>query len=392
MPRTAFVERFNHLMVRTGHRIHTDFDWSNLETRRFPAVGITHERNLGAIAAQLSAGGFRNVTEFSTAQFKGIYFLDSKSDLPGLIFSPKTEIIATDTALCNQDRDSRSVFQLQRAGERLGIEDLRLLDFSSALPLWIGDDRVSAAHLGIKEEKYAEIKFGNSMALYEACYLGFLSDPTGFMFLPPDSPNYSHISTFSRIYYQTIAAMARMRGESTDPATVHDAGTCVAQLPLLLRKLQPERLFGLEVSQVLASDIEMAASNNARNFIDQLGLTGIEFATVDLTDQGQNIAPADFIVCNDVLEHMPSDRASFELLQRLVGQARVGFIGHVPFEATPNPAWDHFVTFDAARIQRWQERVVCNLGLPADAIISNQMHEYDGRTLTDHGFFIIRTA
>jgi len=382
--RETFRDNIRALFGSTGYKIYDSSDWSNFENRVFPVVGGTNIDHLYGLYDMLREHGYHNITEIDAKHFKGIYFENSYG-LPGIIISPKKEYISIDQHIFNQSRDALTVFELQAFGQKYDIKNLQKIDLASSISLWVADEMVMVDFLNIPHDILSYTKYCNNQNEYVRHYLEFKNRQKSFILKDFFSGEYDHIETFSRVYYWTIYFMALSLRDQDTPVTIHDVGTGVAQFPLMLSYLNSDELNGLDIKEIIASDVGWTGQDYVEKILTRhKDHRPIRFVNLDLVKQKQKIPYTDATVLNDVLEHLPDDKISLEALKTLWSHTRKILIVHVPFEPAPNPAWEHLITFNADKLRVWGNQ------LPEAKILSDNYKEDDGKLLTDHGYLIVQ--
>ncbi len=79
---------------------------------------------------------------------------------------------------------------------------------------------------------------------------------------------------------------------------------------------------------------------------------------------------------------MSDDDVSFSVLKGLWKKTGKVLIAHVPFEDTPDPYWEHHVSFNEEKLRLWAKK------LENAVFVSDEYNEGD-ETLTANGFLIV---
>lgn len=370
-----FYERIQSLLGSYRFKVYTDYKSSSSD-RLLSIVGVTHIDNIDFIQNDLLSV-CSMVLEIDTPHYRGVYFEDT-SLLCGIIIAAKRELISLEQGIYNQSRDARLVYELQNFGTDHQIKNLIELDLDSCVPMWAGDDNVIAERYPDINVRY--VKYRNSHHEYKRNYLSYMNRERSYLHCAYNSPQYNSLEAFSWIYYCEIMMMTEAIGSSK--ISIHDVGTSVAQFPLLLSSLSEEELMGLKISKIIASDIDWTGKDLIQRIHRRNpGYRPIEFLSLDLLHS--DIPVTDVIVINDVLEHMPSEEASFTVFQRLWRSTGKLLVVHVPFEEVPNQSWDHYIVFNRNKLHDWVER------LDGAKLISDKYFSDNNMSLVDHGFLVL---
>lgn len=376
-PTIVFRNNVRSILKKLDFYVYENFDWvSNFAYRKFPVVGATNINNLYQLTNSLKTHGYK-VIDINVPNYRGLYF-EASPELIGLFISPKKEYVSLDQNILNQYRETEIVYDFKAFGAENNITDLALLDLSSAIPLWIGDELIVSEMYGIDRMQVFCIKLINSHKEYIRNYFNYKSKRNEFIF----NDKYNSIEMFSWIYYWEIKIIADLLGNQN--ITIHDAGTsCTAYLPLLLSGLSQQELFGMNISKIYASDNGWIAEEYIKIITERnMEYKPITFVKLDLTKEIHKVPTTDVLILNDVLEHLPNDEVSLSVLKKLWDKTGKLLIAHVPFESTPNPSWDHHITFDAGKIRDWANE------LPGAHFLSDDFFLDDKNPLTNQGFLI----
>lgn len=376
--KVVFRNDIRSFLKKTNCKIYDRFDYYYFTSRKFPIVGTTHVNNLSQIKNVLLDHNLK-VSDIDTLNYSGIYF-EASPELIGLFIAPKKEYVSLSRDVLNLERETAMVQQLRAFGEENKLENLNLLDLYSAVPLWMGDESVVSDKFRMSSKQVFFHKLLNSHLEYINSYLDYRDNGSVFQF----SETHNSIQMFSWIYYWEIKIMAQLFGSTN--ISIHDVGTCNALFPLLLSGLSEQDLLGLNVTKIIASDIniESVPVNHIKKIIKQNnGYKAIEFMKLDLTKSLHKTSLTDVITVNDVLEHFDNDEISLAVLQQLWSKTGKLLIAHVPFESTPNRLWDHHITFNADKIRDWARK------LPGACFLSDNFLVNDHKSLTDQGFLVV---
>lgn len=379
LQRMRFCKKIKTLVGQLGYRIHTEMNWSDLE-RKFPVVGAVRPERLQHLRESLAGLGF-GIRDIETVHFRGVYFEDTATEF-GLFLAPQPRLLTMAQRIHNSAREHANLFELQSYGEANGLVNLTRLDYASANPLWIRMEHLIAAMVGLSNTDFLDIKAANSHREFIRYYLEFRNGQRTYAYRFGEYN--SNIEIFARIYFWEIKVMGEILLPG-QPISIHDAGTSVAQFPLLLSGLTPEQLFGIEVGRIWASDKGWTGEAMVRKIIrDHPGYHPVEFLQLDLAKDFEAFPRADVVVINDVLEHLPSDTVALNTLRELWQKTNQLLIAHVPLEEVPNSAWDHHISFNPLKLRRWADQ------LPGARFLSDDYLEDDQSSLTEHGYLIVK--
>ncbi|HEX3046204.1 MAG TPA: hypothetical protein VHY08_15720 [Bacillota bacterium] len=384
LTRYAFCKTVKSLVKQFCSEFYLELDWLNLRNRKIPVIGAIDCNDLNRLKAGLSASNF-NVTAIETFYYQGLYFEASPADggeLAGLLVAPKREMINVNQDILNSTREVESIGALQAFGRDHQIERLAFIDYQSFFPLWRRIESLISHKLKISPAEMAFIKYENNHKEYLKHYLDFKNNHRTFAF---NSEKYSHIEMFSWIYYWEVKIIAE--NLKHERISVHDVGTWDAHFPLLLSGLPSQDLFGLNIIEIIASDRinpKRAGAKFAEKVIKKnCGYKPVKLINLDLTKKLDQIPATDVIILNDVLEHLPNDELSLASLKKVWDKTGKLLIVHVPYEDAPNPAWGHFVTFDADKVRAWAK------DLPGAHFLSDKYYTDHDHPLTGEGYLIV---
>ncbi|MGA1866255.1 MAG: hypothetical protein ACMUFK_02175 [Thermoplasmatota archaeon] len=377
--RRSFTSSIRSILQYLPFRVHNDYDSINLNGRVLTVLGATNIDHLHSLHKALETERYR-IFPVDTAHFRGILFRGS-DDLSGLFISPKKEYMDADREILNQSRDAITLYELQAFGRDHGLKELELLDFSSGVPLRLADNEVLSEALEIPLDDIEVIKYRNSHELYVKKFLQYRNGLGNYRLKEIYTEGYDHIEYFSRVYYLEIKMISEIVKKF--PISLHDAGTNVAQFPLLLRSLSREELFNLDISDIIASDNGLSGKKMADRLLRQNDQMPIRFIDLDLTGQMNDAPTTDVVIINDVLEHLPDDGIAMRALRNLWDRTNALLIAHVPLEPALNRVWDHHIIFTADKIRQWAGQ------LPGANNISDDRSEDDGLSMTEHGFLMV---
>ncbi len=378
--KTAFWCDIYSLIKRNKYSVYLDFDWQTFKKRKLPVVGSIKTSDIELLRNRLEEFKFET-NVIKTLNYSILYF-ESDSDLSGLFLSFKDEAADMDLRIIDSDLEFTILSELRNAGRKHRLENLFNLDFLSSSLIKRCLEQNIAEILGIPLDEIRVITYKNSHLEYIRNYLDYKNkrkDPRHDISHKSNKTLEENINFFSAVYYLEIELISEiLKGQSV---SMHDVGTNVAQFPLLLSALSCEELFGLEISRIIASDIAWTGEGYIKNILkDNERYRPISFIKLDLMNEIQNSPVADVVIANDVLEHLPDEEASFSVLSGLWEKTGKLMIAHVPIEDTPNPLWDHHVTFNEKKIRNWVNR------LPGT---SKRYYSGKKQTLTRYGFFIV---
>lgn len=171
---------------------------------------------------------------------------------------------------------------------------------------------------------------------------------------------YQHIKTFSLFYYTMIRVMADVYQSLGDGPgfVVHDAGTSTSQLAMLLATLNADELMGLNVAEVIASDLEAWGFDCFRRCLARYeNAKPVSFLQRDFLDETQELPEADVTILNDVLEHFPTEELAFKVFSRFWKCTRKLLIIHVPLEEYLSVEWGHQVLFSKEKLYQWANQL-----------------------------------
>lgn len=229
------------------------------------------------------------------------------------------------------------------------------------------------------------IKYNNSAISYIEYYLNYINNKK---FIPKNEEDndYNHVEFFARIYYWAIKIFAKsFANNSKKGVIIHDIGSNTAYLPFLLSILNQIQLMGLNIQEIIASDLNC----NIQPLISNIHQTlkeykPIKFLKINMITEADKIPLADASLINDVLEHLPNEKLSFKGLQNAWEKTKSILFTHVPLEEIPNAFWEHNISFNPKKLRNWGSK------LKDAEIISDQYFEDDGRSLTEHGYLILK--
>ncbi len=373
--KTAFWCDIYSLMKQKSLAAYIDFDWKTFENRKFIIIGAVKNENFEHVKNSLTDQKFKT-ERIETFHYIILYF-EFTADLFGIFITPKNEMMAMDQSIINSDLEFITLSELKEAGRKNGIENLASVDLlSCTLIKGLYELMMREIH-EITANKMRLISYKNSHMEYIKNYLDYKNRNI----LDHEIQDY-HIKKFSGLYYLEIKIISELL-EDPD-ISIHDAGTNVAHFPLLLSALSGEELFGLNISQIIASDNIWTGEMPIYDILkDNPGYKQIHFIKLDLIKEIQNSPGTDVIIANDVLEHLPDDETSFKVLKGLWNKTGKLLIVHVPFENIPNPQWGHCITFNEEKIKNWANR------LPGGKSLPQHLYEDEMRYFIGGGFLVV---
>jgi hypothetical protein len=372
-----FNNNIRRILHTNGIQTHDDFDWFNLKKRNITYLAAAKQKSIPGIYNSLHMEpGITNCQLFHADWMEFIFFQSNKG-LFGFIFALKDEYISLDQEVFNQNRQREILNLIALHGKRNGLSVITHIDEISSILIFIADFHIMANTFAISFAEVENIFVYNTHREFKKIYLEHLKNIT-------HGDSKRHIDEFCRLYYRIIKVISQTVS-LTNPLVIHDVGTNSAQLPLLLSGMTRKQLLGINVKRIIASDIGWTASREVTAIINKNGnYTPITFITLDIVKQVKKIPPADVVVIIDVFEHLKNNAVCRKALSALWNQTKKILIMHVPFETRLNKGWGHNILFDAEKLRSLSR------GLSGGTLLSDHYRETDKKTLTEHGFLIVK--
>ncbi len=344
----------------------------------FSFIGTVDAENLCSLKEYISIFNYKTV-DIQTPGYEGIYF-EASPELSGIIVSPGSSEIFPDQDTLNLTMSIRMAKELREFGKEKGIRQLAMIDQYSFGIIWGNLKKLIAEKFSMTLHEIDCIEYENSYCEFKRHFLDFRHNRTS-SFLSEEPANFDHIKYFSWIYFWEIKLIAELAGGGD--LSIHDAGTCLGYLPVLLSGLSVNDVYGSNFKTIIASDIELTGDVFAGQILKKNPENRIvDFITLDLINDSGKVPQTDVVIINDVLEHLLDDESSFAVLKNLWDKTGKILIAHVPYEKDPDPSWGHCVTFDEQKIRQWALR------LP-DAHFISDIYPYDRyRNLIHEGYLV----
>ncbi len=322
-------------------------------------------------------------TEINIAYFDAVY-IEATHDFAFFILSVKREYITIDPEVMNYSMDQKVSEALTEAIRNLKLKAFEHPDQDSLFSI-AGAFILNIANcLNISLDEFRYIVYKNSINNYLKIYNDFRKEPESIRDFNWDS--YDHMRYFGLWYYAMIKVMSDIfkSGRYDSGFIIHDAGTSVAQFPVMLAASRKEELMGLEVGGVIASDIHILGMEYAKLYLD--GITDAKpanFISCDFLDEENELPEADVTILNDVLEHFQTEEISFHVMERFWNKTRKLLIVHVPQEEEPNEVWGHYISFNRNKLLEWANR------LKGHRLLAETYRFSETCTYMDAGFLIL---
>lgn len=370
-----FVSIVRKHLLENKIEVYDEYDWYKLKERTVTYVGFTLFINVSSIYNLFTVNGYyKNIRLIKTDHLNCVCF-ENDQGLLGLILSLKESFMSIDQETFNQSRNKIILDEIINYCESNNINSLKWIDEYTVALIRFAEYKILAV---IHNLPYKEVVIQFTLNTHKEIkryYLDFIEHATY-------NESLDHIVNFCRIYYWVIRTISELI-PSVTPITFHDVGTSTGQFPLLLSALSQEKLLGLNIEKIIASDNGWMANLEIDEIINRNPqYKKIDFITLDIVKQIEKIPPADVTIAIDVLEHLKNDEVCLKSLSALWRQTKKVLVIHVPFESELNKGWGHNVIFDSAKLRRW---LLC---LPDAKLISDKYFEHDNTALLDHGYLI----
>ncbi len=288
------------IVKKFDFKVQMDFNWQTFNKRKFNVIGALKGEKLDSLKERFIEMKFK-MTDLSGSCFKGIYFEHSPG-LFGVFLSPDAKLISLGQNTINSDLDFIIMLELHAYAREHNLEILMQFDFWSSTLANKCISRVIADELGITEHNVGLKAYYNSHREYVRNYLERREAGTGKSLTKYsiEEKHYENIEMFSRLYFIEIMILARLFKKNK--ISIHDVGTNVAQFPLLLSSLTKEEAAGLDIFEIIASDIGWTGEE----FIEEIRKENptykpINFMKLDLIKDIEAAPVTDVIIANDVL-------------------------------------------------------------------------------------------
>ncbi len=295
----------------------------------------------------------------------------------GLFFAPHQRFCSLDQSVLNANAENRVVAELREMGTRSGIRILADMEYGSCEGIRAAFGQYIQKACGLSFNSIGYVRHHNSQKEIERWYRNYCRGV-----FPQD---YGNAECFGRAYYWNVKVMHDVFGAAGNSISLHDVGTNLGHLPLLLARLGPDDLMGLSISRIVASDVSPRSPRRMiRRVLRREGIPAkrVDVIRLDLLNGLDRMPDTDVITANDVLEHF-SEATSWEILQGLWSRTKKLLMVHVPIEDPPDRQFGHRVSFNADKIRRWASQ------LPSGTFLSDRYRENGGELLPHYGYLFM---
>ncbi|HEX9060687.1 MAG TPA: hypothetical protein VF941_10950 [Clostridia bacterium] len=358
------------------------------ETLRTPALkyiaSVKNREQLINVEALAKRYEEMSVHKFENEFMEAVY-IDSNNDYNALFLAVQDDYLSLDSEKLNYGNDSRITSEIQKSINEQGLSTLADFGFDTTVNILYAFQLSIAKYSDISMDELEYIKMSNTQKEFVKCY-SLYRDHRDIV-EAYDFDSYDHLKSFSLNYYAMIKVMSDVykKEESSGGFTIQDAGTSNSQLAMMLSTLKEDELMGLNVKDIIASDLYIGCQDKTFRYLSNFEeAKNIQFVQQDFTDESKELPQSDVTILNDVLEHFPTDELSFHILERFWKSTRKLLIVHVPQEDVPDAQWGHYITFNKEKLESWAKRLPGHISL-GDSYSFNENKKY-----SDCGFLILK--
>jgi hypothetical protein len=316
--------------------------------------------------------GFCLWSEFSGESMQAFYF-ETPDGFTGVLFAPNETLISLDQSVMHHGANVRILSDFRRFSQCGNAGKLAQIDNGSYAAISMAFYRLIVRYFDIRLWSLLRLRHENALkefiGFYEKLEKGIYPEKN------------SHITDFGWIYCVNVALMAEVFGSR--PISVHDVATNVCHFPLMLATLPEDRLMGLHIAKVIASDLNIGPARFFLSRYCRIRDTGrLELVRYDLVKQMDLIPVTDVVIANDLLEHL-DEQVSRQVLNGLWSKARKLLMIHVPFEESPMKAFGHVSSFNEAKLRAWAQELKGGILLTKAHFMKTEI------SLCDHGYLVM---
>ncbi len=359
-----------------------DNNYNNYINKNIQSIIFVKANNLEDVKNIIIKNNFINIINFEDCDIKGFYF-EYENKYTGLIFALKYNAIPKQMDL-DINIHSKLFINLKKIGIEYKLKFFLHYEFFPFYSFYKAYYKITAYLLNLNINKYYIKLYENSFNKYINYFSKYLNTPLIMNDILSEK-KYNHIKAFACLYIWIAKVLSNELKNNTERLTIHDVGTELAFLPLMLSYLSGQKKLNLNFKKIFASDLNFNKLKEFKyiKFIKKNKIIPIQLFKYNLNNSRYIIPKCDITTAIDVIEHLPNEKIAFNSIKKLWDHTKKIMIIHVPYDKKETKWHDHNMIFNQEKTKEWASNF-------KDAIyLSESYKETKDRTLCDLGFLIL---